>query len=75
MSERNADKNMLVAVIDGHIQLFNIDNIKYEYFTENVDANEHSTFHDLHLAYTGANYLHILCMGLLDKCQLMNMIL
>lgn len=66
-----ADKFMLVAVLDGHIQPFYIDDIKYEYFTDNIDANEHmfirATFQDFHLADTGVHYLHILCVGLLDK--------
>lgn len=66
-----ADKFVLLAVLDGHIQPFYIDDVGYDYFIYNIGANEHAfvrvTFQDLHLADTGVHYLHILCVGLLDK--------
>lgn len=66
-----ADRFVLLAVLDGHIQPFYIDDVGYDYFTYNIDANEHAIiraiFQDLYLADIGVHYLHILCVGLLDR--------
>ena len=65
------DRFVLLAVLNGHIQPFYIDDVRYDYCISDIGANAHAiinaTFQELYLADTGVHYLHILCVGLLDK--------
>lgn len=67
-----SDKCMLLFLLNGHLQPFNLDDETYTYVTFCIDGNERISwnvrFDALFIADCQINYLQVVSIGLLDVC-------
>ena len=66
-----ADRFSLVAILNGHVQPFYIEGEPVDYLTSEIEGDGHLffdvAFRDFYVSDVGVQYLHLLCVGILDR--------